>query len=94
MGTTKRGKGTKLMQWQTGTVRHSPYLGRAPPARGYARRANARRANIRAEVLLGEAAAELIGDRAYDSDPLDAELECLGIEMIAPHRRRRKQPKT
>ena len=28
----------------------------------------------------------LIGDRAYDSDPLDAELRKDGIEMIAPHR--------
>jgi hypothetical protein len=28
----------------------------------------------------------LIGDRAYDSDPLDAELRKDGIEMIAPRR--------
>ena len=28
----------------------------------------------------------LIGDRAYDSDPLDEELRRDGIEMIAPHR--------
>ena len=27
-----------------------------------------------------------IGDRAYDSDPLDEELRRDGIEMIAPHR--------
>ncbi len=34
----------------------------------------------------------LIGDKAYDSDQLDAELRAIGIEMIAPHhpRRRRK----
>jgi hypothetical protein len=37
----------------------------------------------------------LIGDRAYDSDPLDKELRRDGVEMIAPHRpiassRRRK----
>jgi hypothetical protein len=36
----------------------------------------------------------LIGDRAYDADPLDAELAKLGVEMIAPHRRNRKRPKT
>jgi hypothetical protein len=36
----------------------------------------------------------LIGDRAYDADPLDAELAKLGVEMIAPHRRVRKKPKT
>jgi hypothetical protein len=28
----------------------------------------------------------LIGDRAYDSDPLDGELRQGGIEMITPHR--------
>lgn len=27
----------------------------------------------------------LIGDRAYDSDKLDAELKKMGVEMIAPH---------
>ena len=36
----------------------------------------------------------IIGDKAYDSDPLDRELEALGIEMIAPHRSNRKRPKT
>jgi transposase len=34
----------------------------------------------------------LIGDRAYDSDPLDEELHQHGIEMIAPHRSRSKPP--
>ena len=33
----------------------------------------------------------LIGDRAYDSDPLDAQLAERGVEMIAPHRGRRKE---
>ena len=36
----------------------------------------------------------LIGDRAYDSDPLDEQLENQGIEMIAPHRSNRTKPKT
>lgn len=31
----------------------------------------------------------MIGDRAYDSDPLDAELVDHGIVMIAPHRNNR-----
>lgn len=38
--------------------------------------------------------ARLVGDKAYDSDPLDTELMEMGIEMIAPHRRNRKKPKT
>jgi transposase len=37
----------------------------------------------------------LIGDRGYDSDPLDTQLaEQFGIEMIAPHRERRVRPAT
>ena len=35
--------------------------------------------------------ARLIGDRAYDSDPLDARLAAeRGIELIAPHRSTRR----
>jgi len=37
---------------------------------------------------------KLIGDKAYDSDPLDAELAEQGTEMIAPHRKNRKKPRT
>jgi transposase len=37
---------------------------------------------------------KLIGDRAYDSDPLDEKLAAGGIEMIAPHRRNRTKRKT
>jgi hypothetical protein len=36
----------------------------------------------------------LIGDRAYDSDPLDETLHQDGIEMIAPHRSNRSKPPT
>jgi len=32
----------------------------------------------------------LIGDMAYDSNPLDADLALMGIEMIAPHNPTRK----
>ena len=56
------------------------------------------------EVTLVEATLEnrwvqsrpqrLIGDRAYDSDRLDASLADQGVEMIAPHRRNRTQAKT
>ena len=39
--------------------------------------------------------ARLIGDRGYDSDPLDAQLrEDYGIEMIARHRKGRVRPAT
>lgn len=37
----------------------------------------------------------LVGDRAYDSDRLDKELEeKWGVFMVAPHRKNRKKPKT
>jgi len=36
----------------------------------------------------------LIGDRAYDSDPLDEALARQGIELIAPHRKNRKRAAT
>ncbi len=41
-----------------------------------------------------ERPARLIGDRAYDSDPLDRELEAEGVELIAPHRSNRRKPRT
>jgi len=36
----------------------------------------------------------LIGDPAYDSDPLDGRLAEQGVETIAPHRRDRRKPCT
>jgi hypothetical protein len=33
----------------------------------------------------------LIGDRAYDSDPLDDDLRKDGSEMVAPHRSNRRK---
>jgi len=45
--------------------------------------------------FLEHAPDRLVGDRAYDSDPLDARLrEERGIELIAPHRSDRKRRKT
>lgn len=44
--------------------------------------------------LITEKPAKLIGDKAYDSDLLDAELTEPGIEMIAPHKCNRKKAKT
>ncbi len=36
----------------------------------------------------------LLGDKAYDSDPLDEKLKDQGIELIAPHRANREKKKT
>jgi transposase len=45
----------------------------------------------------GEAPSQperLIPDKGYDSDPLRERLAGRGIEMICPHRKNRKRPKT
>lgn len=37
----------------------------------------------------------MIGDRAYDSDPLDERLQKQhGVELIAPHKVNRRKPRT
>ena len=45
-----------------------------------------------AHRLVQKAPERLIGDNAYESDQLDAELAQRGIELIAPHRRNRSAP--
>ena len=89
MGPTKRGKGTKLM-----AVADRSGL----PLAACAASASPHEVGLVAATLdsrFVEALPErLIGDRAYDADPLDAGLAALGIEMIAPHWRKRKRPKT
>ena len=45
-----------------------------------------------AHTKVGRLPDKLIGDKAYDSDPLDQALAEQGIEMIAPHRSGRKVP--
>ena len=47
-----------------------------------------------AACFVPELPERLIGDRAYDSDPLDERLAVQGIELIAPHRRNRRRPRT
>ncbi len=89
MGKTKRGKGTKLVALADGS---------GLPISVCAASASPHEVTLVGEVLaavfLDEWPERLIGDRAYDSDPLDAGLAEEGIEMIAPHRRNRKKPKT
>jgi len=46
------------------------------------------------QSFIAEQPERLIGDKAYDSDPLDAELAMRGIELIAPHRANRKKAPT
>lgn len=46
------------------------------------------------QSLLGEQPARLIGDKAYDSDQLDAKIEQQDIELIAPHQSNRTARQT
>ena len=89
MGKTKRGKGTKLVALADAS---------GLPISVCAASASPHEVTLVGEVLaagfLEERPERLIGERAYDSDPLDAGLAEEGIEMIAPHRRNRKKPKT
>ena len=47
-----------------------------------------------AKRFIEEMPERLIGDRAYDSDPLDERLQQHGIQLIAPHKSNRKKPAT
>src|SRR5215469_14427169 len=89
VGPTKRGKGTKLMA--VADRFGLPLAVCAAPASPHEVTLVAPTLDSR---FLDELPQRLIGDRAYDADPLDEALRELGIELIAPHRRGRKRPKT
>jgi transposase len=89
IGKTKRGKGTKIMALSDGS---------SSPLALHTESASPHEVTLVGETLerrfLKEKPERLIGDKAYDCDPLDAVLLDEGIEMIAPHRRNRKKKKT
>ena len=87
MGPTKRGKGTKVM-----AIAAENSL----PLAVSVQSASPHESQLVEEVLAGsfldELPARLIGDRAYDSDPLDKKLkETYDIDLIAAHREGRKR---
>ena len=81
IGATKRGKGLKMliaMACRSRSVRMRPTTTK----------------QLCFDFYMIEAKPEnLIGDRAYDSDPLDEQLRRHSIEMIAPHRSNRSKPR-
>src|ERR671921_136755 len=89
VGKTKRGKGTKLMAFSDGS---------SIPLALHTESASPHEVSIVEATLesafLKEKPARLVGDKAYESTPLDETLKEQGIEMIAPHRSNRKQVKT
>ena len=87
IGPTKRGKGMKIMAI---VDRHGLPLSVSTHA---ANHHEVRLVQLCFDFYMIEAKPEnLIGDRAYDSDPLDQELRNDGIEMTAPHRSNRSKP--
>ena len=89
MGKTKRGKGTKLMA--VADSNGFPLAVHAASASPH--EVTLVQATI-AQVFTAERPERLIGDKAYDSDPLDEELAAQGVEMIAPHKANRKKVAT
>jgi transposase len=89
VGKTKRGKGTKLM-----AVADSAGL----PVAIYTASASPHEVTLVRKTLVerfvDEQPERLIGDKAYDSDPLDADLATLDIDLIAPHKSNRRKAKT
>jgi len=89
VGKTKRGKGTKLMAVADGfglplaicTQSASPHEVKLVE-------------RTLTERFTDERPQRIIGDKAYDSDPLDKELKKLDIELISPHKANRKRAKT
>jgi transposase len=89
IGKTKRGKGTKLMAVADGA---------GIPLAVHATSASPHEVTLVLDTLkerfLRQRPVRLIGDRAYDSDPLDETLAKQNIELIAPHKFNRVKPTT
>ena len=85
VGNTKIGKGHKLM---------AVVDGNGVPIAVHLDSANPHEVTLVEQTLdsrmTNELPDRLIGDRAYDSDKLDADLEEIGVKMIAPHKKNRK----
>src|SRR5271170_2060559 len=90
VGPTKRGKGSKIVAIAD---RHglpiAVHVASARPNEALLVEPTLR------QRFLREVPARLIGDKAYDSDPLDQRLrETLGVELISPHRWNRSKAVT
>ena len=89
IGPTKRGKGVKILAI---VDRHGLPLSVSTHA---ANHHEVTLVQLSFDFYMLEAKPEhLIGDRAYDSDPLDAALAEQGVNLISPHRKNRKKRKT
>jgi transposase len=89
VGQTKRGKGTKIM-----AISDRNGL----PIAGITGSAGPHEIRLVKETIEKRSVAPcpkiLIGDRAYDSDIMDKDLNHLGIKMVSPHRSNRTRKPT
>ncbi len=89
MGTTRRGKGTKIMAVADRVgLPLAVHVASASPHEVTLAEATV------AQRFVAPAPQRLIGDRAYDSDALDARFAAARVELIAPHKRNRTRPRT
>ena len=98
MGKTKRGTPALAVGAREGTKLMAVADGAGFPVAISVGSASPHEVKLVEETLekrfIDEKPERLIGDRAYDSDPLDASLQKQGIAMIAPHKSNRKKPAT
>jgi transposase len=90
VGPTRRGKGSKIMAISDG---------HGLPVAVHVASASPHETKLVEPTLtqrfLAETPERLIGDRAYDSDPLDAKIrEGFGVELVAPHNSTRSRKAT
>lgn len=85
IGCTKAGKGVKIMVLVD--ARGLPVAIDTAPANIHESKLVQRLFDF---MLPRETPRRAIGDKAYDSDPLDEEMAERGVELIAPHRENRK----
>src|SRR5437762_4150639 len=90
VGPTRRGNGSKIMAISDG---------HGLPLAVHVASASPHETKLVEPTLqrrfLAETPERLIGDRAYDSDPLDAQIrERFGVELVAPHNSRRSRKAT
>ena len=90
VGKTKRGKGTKIMGLSDAEgLPLAVHTGSASPH-------EVTLVNDTLDAcVLEELPQKVIGDKAYDSDPLDQQLaQERNLELISPHKRNRRRPAT
>ncbi|HEY6467229.1 MAG TPA: IS5 family transposase [Candidatus Acidoferrales bacterium] len=90
VGPTRRGKGSKIMAISDGHgLPVAVHVASASPHETKLVEATIER------CFLAETPERLIGDRAYDSDPLDARIrERFGVQLVAPHNPTRSRKAT